>query len=68
MTLISSQTASGSASISFTSGIDSTYPIYRFEFINIHPATDAAEFQFSSRWWYNYNVTKHQHYFYSLSY
>jgi hypothetical protein len=37
MTLISSQTASSSASISFTSGIDSTYPIYRFEFINIHP-------------------------------
>ena len=35
MTLISSQTASGSASISFTSGIDSTYPIYRFEFISI---------------------------------
>jgi hypothetical protein len=30
MTLISSQTASGSASISFTSGIDSTYPIYKF--------------------------------------
>jgi hypothetical protein len=46
MTLISSQTASGSASISFTSGIDSTYPIYKFEFINIHPATDATEFQF----------------------
>jgi hypothetical protein len=44
MTLISSQTASGSASISFTSGIDSTYPIYRFEFINIHPATDGASF------------------------
>jgi hypothetical protein len=42
MTLISSQTASGSASISFTSGIDSTYPIYKFEFINIHPATDGA--------------------------
>jgi hypothetical protein len=40
MTLISSQTASGSASISFTSGIDSTYPIYRFEFINLHPQTD----------------------------
>src|SRR5210317_1534584 len=46
MTLISSQTASGSASISFTSGIDSTYPIYKFEFINIHPATDSVTFQF----------------------
>ena len=46
MTLISSQTASGSASIEFTSGIDSTYPIYKFEFINIHPATDTANLTF----------------------
>ena len=44
--LISEQTASASASISFTSGIDSTYPIYKFEFINIHPANDTVEFQF----------------------
>jgi hypothetical protein len=60
MILISEQTASGSASISFTSGIDSTYPIYKFEFINIHPATDAAEFQFnmSIDSGSNYNVTK----------
>ena len=46
MTLISSQTASGSASIEFTSGIDSTYPIYKFEFINIHPQTDSSHFTF----------------------
>ena len=46
MTLISSQTASGSASIEFTSGIDSTYPIYRFEFISIHPQNDASIFLF----------------------
>ena len=46
MTLISSQTASGSASISFTSGIDSTYPIYKFEFINCHPSTDQTQFSF----------------------
>jgi hypothetical protein len=39
--LISEQTASSSASIEFTSGIDSTYDIYKFEFINIHPQTDA---------------------------
>jgi hypothetical protein len=60
MILISEQTASGSASISFTSGIDSTYPIYRFEFINIHPATDGAFFTFnlSSDSGSNYNVTK----------
>ena len=49
MILISEQTASGSASISFTSGIDSTYPIYRFEFINIHPATDSANFEVNFR-------------------
>ena len=39
--LISEQTASSSASVSFTSGIDSTYPIYKFELINIHLSEDA---------------------------
>ena len=60
MTLISEQTASGSASISFTSGIDSTYPIYRFEFINIHPSNDTANFTFnlSTDNGSNYNVIK----------
>ena len=60
MILISEQTASGSASISFTSGIDSTYPIYRFEFINCHPATDDITFQFnmSTDGGSNYNVIK----------
>jgi len=59
MTLISSQTASGSASISFTSGIDSTYPIYRFEFINLHPASQSdLRFNFSTDGGSNYNVTK----------
>ena len=45
--LLSEQTASSSASIEFTSGIDSTYDIYQFEFINIHPATIRAKFQFN---------------------
>jgi hypothetical protein len=40
MVLLSSQTASASASISFTTGIDSTYKEYVFYFINIHGATD----------------------------
>ena len=44
-TLISSQTASTSATIDFTSGIDSTYDIYEFHFINCHPATDLVHFQ-----------------------
>ena len=49
MTLLQTQTASSSASISFTSNIDSTYPIYLFKFINIHPATDGANFQVNFR-------------------
>jgi hypothetical protein len=48
LTLLSTQTASSSASISFTSGIDSTYDSYIFKFINIHPATDNANFSFQS--------------------
>jgi len=44
MTLLQTQTASSSATIDFTSNIDSTYDSYVFKFINIHPATDNAEF------------------------
>jgi hypothetical protein len=57
---ISSQTANDSASISFTTGIDSTYKEYQFYFINIRPATDGANFQFnlSTDSGSNYNVTK----------
>ena len=40
LVLLSTQTASSSASINFTSGIDSTYKEYIFKYINIHPATD----------------------------
>jgi hypothetical protein len=60
MVLISSQTASASASISFTTGIDSTYKEYQFYFINMHPATNGAVFTFnlSTDSGSNYNVTK----------
>ena len=60
MVLLSSQTASNSASISFTTGIDSTYKEYQFWFIDIHPRTDSVEFQFnlSTDSGSNYNVTK----------
>ena len=60
LVLLSTQTASASASISFTSGIDSTYDEYIFKFINIHPATDGVdfEFNFSTDGGSNYNVTK----------
>jgi hypothetical protein len=59
ITLISSQTASSSASISFT-GIDSTYRTYLFKFINIHPSVDEADFLFngSTDGGSSYNVTK----------
>jgi hypothetical protein len=60
MVLISSQTASDSASISFTTGIDSTYKEYQFWFIDIHPRTDGVNFTFnmSTDSGSNYNVTK----------
>jgi hypothetical protein len=60
LVLISEQTASASASISFTSGIDSTYDEYIFKFINIHPATDNVNFQFnlSTDGGSSYDVTK----------
>jgi hypothetical protein len=46
LVLLSTQTASASATISFTTGLDSTYDEYQFKFINIHPATDAARWTF----------------------
>ena len=59
-TLILSQTASGSSSISFTSDIDSTYDKYMFVFININPVTDGVTFDcnMSTDGGSNYNVTK----------
>ena len=60
MTLLQTQTASSSSTIDFTSNIDSTYDSYVFKFINIHPSSDGALFQFnlSSDSGSNYNVTK----------
>jgi hypothetical protein len=46
LNLISTQTASSSATIDFTSGIDSTYKEYIFKFINLHPATDNSKLFF----------------------
>ena len=46
LNLISTQTASSSSTIDFTSGIDSTYKEYIFKFINIHASTDTAIFSF----------------------
>jgi len=46
MVLLSTLTASSSATLSFTSSIDSTYDSYLFKFINIHPETDQKKFMF----------------------
>ena len=60
MVFISKATASASASIEFTSGIDSTYKEYVFYFVNMHPATNDVTLQinFSTDGGSNYNVTK----------
>ena len=65
MTHIKTLTASSSGTLSFVDGtsdvvLDSTYPIYIFKFINMHPATDNVDFlvNFSADGGSNYNVTK----------
>ena len=56
--LIQSQTVTNQASISFTSGIDSTYNHYIFQFVDINPATAdmGFEFQCSIDGGSNYNI------------
>ena len=65
LTHIKTLTASSSSTLSFVDGssdvvLDSTYPIYVFKFINIHPATDNVKFgiNFSTDSGSNYNTTK----------
>ena len=62
LVFISRSTASSSASLSITSGINSTYKEYIFMFNNIHPAQDGTNgrltFNLSIDGGSNYNVTK----------
>ena len=65
LTHIKTLTASSSGTLSFVHGssdvvLDSTYPIYKFEFINIHPSADGAglTLNLSIDSGSNYNVTK----------
>mgnify|MGYP003624676537 CR=1 FL=1 len=60
LTLLTTATASSSATLDFTSSIDSTYDSYVFKFIDIHPATNGAKLSvnFSIDSGSNYNVTK----------
>ena len=57
--LLSSQTASNSATLDFTSGITSTYGEYIFKFYNINPATNETDFsvQFNASGQSGYNET-----------
>ena len=65
--LISTQTASSSSAISFTSGIDSTYKEYIFKFIDCHPSANSYfAFNMSADGGSNYNVTKTSSFFYAL--
>jgi len=58
LTLVSSQTASSSATIDFTSGIDSTYDSYVFKLINIHPSSNPGIISFQGTTdGTNYNTT-----------
>jgi len=48
LVLLSTQTASSSATIDFTSDIDSTYKEYIFKWTSIHPETNEANFSFQA--------------------
>jgi hypothetical protein len=70
LNLISTQTASASASIEFTSGIDDTYDSYIFKFINCQPTTSIRNFEFqgSTDGGSNYNTTMTTTYFRAYHY
>ena len=70
LTLLETQTASSSASINFTSNIDSTYDKYIFKFINCQPTTNNVvyHFQGSTDGGSNYNVTMTTTYFRAYHY
>jgi hypothetical protein len=46
LNLLSTQTASGASSVSFTTGIDSTYDVYIFKFIEMNLSVTLLEFGF----------------------
>ena len=66
-TLISTSTASASATLDITSGIDSTYPVYEFHFVNLHSSQvaqgDVPNFRASIDGGSNYGVATTTSYF-----
>ena len=60
MTLVTTNTSSNAANSAFT-GIDSTYKLYIFKFINVNPATDMTHLTFNGSddtSSHSYNITK----------
>ena len=66
-TLISTHTASASATLDITSGIDSTYPVYEFHYVNMHPASNQVDFtvQFNASSLSGFNETMTTTFFYN---
>ena len=61
MTLLTTNSDTNQTSMSFTSGIDSTYKLYIFKWFDVGPATDNTQFSFNgsddtSSW--SYDITK----------
>tara|TARA_R110002020_G_scaffold164598_1_gene351413 strand:- start:662 stop:1330 length:669 start_codon:yes stop_codon:yes gene_type:complete len=74
MTLIKTVTASSSSNVTFVHGtssvvFDNTYSLYLFKFINLHPATNQAEFEMNlTADGSNYNITKTTTFFTAYNY
>ena len=73
LVLIKTLTASSSATLSFVDGssdvvLDNTYPLYRFVYTQLHPASSGVGFQFnmSTDSGSNYNVAKTSTFFEAL--
>ena len=64
LVFIASATASGSATLEFTSGIDSTYNEYQFQFVNMHAANDGTVFEFQVNTGFNQVITSTAFYAY----
>ena len=71
--LIKTLTASSSATLSFVDGssdvvLDNTYPVYRFVYTQLHPASSGVRFEFnmSTDSGSNYNVAKTSTFFEAL--
>ena len=64
LNLLSTQTASGASSVSFTTQLTSTYDVYVFKFIEINPASQSSfQFQTSTNSGSSYGVTVTSTYF-----